>query len=423
MNYSINFVKEEYVGSSSLEYCDSEELIPRPLEALLEIGPPPFLSKTYDFVEDPSTDEFVSWSRGNNSFIVWDPQKFAINILPKYFKHNNFSSFVRQLNTYGFRKVDPERWEFANEGFLRGKSHLLKNIMRRKTQHSSSQTSNRSLGSYAEEGSFGLDAEIDRSRCSRQVLMMEFMKLRQQLRTTSSCLKTMEQRLKGAEMKQKETTSFLTKAIQNPTFLQQILRLKDKKKEPEEVISNKRIRRTLDQVSKYVDDAEELVFNEGENANLSTIWSIGGFPEVGQGSMENACEYELGIGQFGEYGNFNVKLEPQEYDGDIPRFGDLELEKLALSMKNPQLIMGAQYLEKGDHTSIDAGFWEDLINAGIGEIGTLGVEEGGDDLVEQLGLLVGKLKYKSVDERFWEELINEELDDIGTLGVEKVEEI
>ncbi|XP_073046933.1 heat stress transcription factor A-7a-like [Primulina eburnea] len=386
MNNSIDFVKEEYVGSSSLEYWDSEELTPRPLEALLETGPPPFLSKTYDFVEDPSTDEFVSWSRGNNSFIVWDPQKFATSVLPKYFKHNNFSSFVRQLNTYGFRKVEPDRWEFANEGFLRGKRHLLKNIIRRKTQCSSSQTSNRSLGSYAEAGSFGFDAEIDRSRCSRQVLMMEFTKLRQQLRTTSSSLKTMEQRLQGAEMKQKETTSFLTKAIQNPTFLQQILRQKDKKKEPEEVISNKRIRTTLDQVSKHI-EAEELVSHEGENTNLSTIWSTG-FPEVGQGSMENACEYELGIGKFGENGNFNVKLEPQEYDGDIPRFGDLELEKWALSMKNPQVIMGGKSLEKGDYTPIDAGFWEDLINAGIGEIGTLG-EEGGHDLSGQLDLILG----------------------------------
>ncbi|GKC77132.1 heat shock factor protein HSF8-like protein, partial [Tanacetum coccineum] len=46
-------------------------------------APPPFLVKTYDMVDDPSTDNVVSWSSTNNSFIVRDPPEFAKFLLPK----------------------------------------------------------------------------------------------------------------------------------------------------------------------------------------------------------------------------------------------------------------------------------------------------------------------------------------------------
>jgi heat shock transcription factor len=51
-------------------------------------------------VGDPETDETVSWGKNRDSFVVWDSHEFSKNLLPKYFKHSNFSSFIRQLNTY-----------------------------------------------------------------------------------------------------------------------------------------------------------------------------------------------------------------------------------------------------------------------------------------------------------------------------------
>ncbi|XP_059304346.1 heat stress transcription factor A-1b [Lycium ferocissimum] len=192
-------------------------------------SPPPFLSKTYDMVDDPSTDSVVSWSKNNNSFVVWNVPEFARDILPKYFKHNNFSSFVRQLNTYGFRKVDPDRWEFANEGFLRGYKHLLKSISRRKPSHlqghqqTTPQVQNVSVASCVEVGKFGMEEEVERLKRDKDVLMQELVKLRQQQQATDHQLQTVGQRVQLMEKRQQQMMSFLAKAMQTPGFVAQLV--------------------------------------------------------------------------------------------------------------------------------------------------------------------------------------------------------
>lgn len=348
-------VKQEYAGSSSSPPSGGDEpppvmLPPQPREGLHDTGPPPFLTKTFDMVDDPTTNHIVSWNRGGSSFVAWDPHSFSTNLLPRYFKHNNFSSFVRQLNTYGFRKIDPDRWEFANEGFLSGQKHLLRNIKRRKAL-SQPLTQQQAPDACVEVGRFGLDGEIDRLKRDKQVLMMELVKLRQQQQNARSYIQAMEQRLQAIEQKQQQMMQFLARAMQNPAFLQQLVQQKEKRKELEEAMTKKR-RRPIDQGS-----------------------SRGG---GGRGGGESSH-----IG-----GSANpIKAEPLE-SRDL-EFEVSELEALALEMQGygrarREQEDGVEELEtpESKDRELDEGFWEELLNESTG-----GDEDDVNILAERLGYL------------------------------------
>ncbi|KAI9470557.1 MAG: hypothetical protein EXX96DRAFT_622771 [Benjaminiella poitrasii] len=110
----------------------------------LQKNVPAFLNKLYSMVNDPESDDLICWSEDGTSFFVNRQEEFARKVLPRFFKHNKFSSFVRQLNMYGFHKVphlqqgvletdsESERWEFSNPHFQRNQPDLLLLVTRKK---------------------------------------------------------------------------------------------------------------------------------------------------------------------------------------------------------------------------------------------------------------------------------------------------
>ncbi|KAJ2798505.1 Flocculation suppression protein, partial [Coemansia furcata] len=109
-----------------------------------------FVSKLYAMVADGSTDKLISWTADGDCFKVTDPSEFARIVLPAYFKHGNWPSFVRQLNMYGFHKIndlayggifgDTQLWMFKHPHFQRGELGQLQRIKRRGPKPTSTDT-------------------------------------------------------------------------------------------------------------------------------------------------------------------------------------------------------------------------------------------------------------------------------------------
>lgn len=125
---------------------------------------PSFVSKLYSMLEDPSIADLISWGSSGTVFSVANPAEFSRLVLPNWFKHSNWQSFVRQLNMYGFHKVnhsyqgnptdEVQVWEFRHPSFRRGEIALLNDIKRK---------SSRQKRGGSPRGSLGGDMRADRS--------------------------------------------------------------------------------------------------------------------------------------------------------------------------------------------------------------------------------------------------------------------
>jgi len=100
-------------------------------------APQAFARKLYDILEAESRD-IITWNSSGNAFIIANLDLFRDYILMKYFRHQKFPSFQRQLNLYGFRKIarGPDTGAYAHKYFIRQRPDLLDFVRRSQTANS-----------------------------------------------------------------------------------------------------------------------------------------------------------------------------------------------------------------------------------------------------------------------------------------------
>ena len=64
-----------------------------------------FSQKVHHILSEPAYAKWISWMPHGRAFKVHVPAMFETMVCPKYFAHRRYSSFLRELNNYGFKHV------------------------------------------------------------------------------------------------------------------------------------------------------------------------------------------------------------------------------------------------------------------------------------------------------------------------------
>ncbi len=91
-----------------------------------------FPAKMHCILSRTDLADVVAWMPHGRAWRVLKPREFEINVIPAYFEHTKFSSFIRQINGWGFRRITQGRGHnsYYHEMFLRGLPHLCKMMKR-----------------------------------------------------------------------------------------------------------------------------------------------------------------------------------------------------------------------------------------------------------------------------------------------------
>jgi len=95
----------------------------------------PFPEKLHRMIREAEKNgkqDVISFFHHGRSFAIHKPERFCSEIMSKYFKQSRLSSFQRQLNLYGFTRINsgPDAGGYYHELFLKGRPALSIHVCR-----------------------------------------------------------------------------------------------------------------------------------------------------------------------------------------------------------------------------------------------------------------------------------------------------
>ena len=118
-------------------------------------GAADFVSWTWEMVNAGYDD--IGWSTDGSRISIKKPDRLASLILPQFFRHSQYASWVRALNAYHFKKVATGQWQ--HPCFHRDRPELLKKIVR-KPREPASRPAQSSSGGGGLSSSTALDLRV-----------------------------------------------------------------------------------------------------------------------------------------------------------------------------------------------------------------------------------------------------------------------
>lgn len=88
--------------------------------------------KLATILSDAKFSDIVSWMPHGRSWRILRPKQFTSDVMPKYFEYDNYNSFIRLVNAWGFRRVTSgvDQGSYYHELFLKGLPHLHRRMRR-----------------------------------------------------------------------------------------------------------------------------------------------------------------------------------------------------------------------------------------------------------------------------------------------------